>query len=104
MLIVVQFPMADIRPLLSTSPPFSYPPLRPQTREGGKPDGLRGFGWAEIRQSGTDEAFPDEVTYFSAHNALLLKGLGKKAFANAGVTVRPEITSARRLYPDTSSL
>ena len=98
MLIVVQFPMADIRPLLSTSPPFSYPPLRPQTREGGKPDGLRGFGWAEIRQSGTDEAFPDEVTYFSAHNALLLKGLGKKAFANAGVTVRPEITSARRLY------
>lgn len=99
MLVVFQFPIADLRSLSAEVSPVSLPTPPRTLKNDGIADSLRYFGWAANRAKGADHAFKDESIFYSAHNALSFqKGLGKKVFAKAGVEVKPKVDTRRRIF------
>ncbi len=85
MLVVVQFPLADVRPFHATTPARLPLPTWPIPRDG--IDFIRHFGPVETRRGGIGlvERWSDDLFYCRAHRALLLPDAPRTAFGDIGL-------------------
>ncbi|MFL6662408.1 MAG: hypothetical protein ACJ8G7_09520 [Rhizobacter sp.] len=102
MLVLVQFPFADLRPFAGSTPPAARKPNWRLPPDPIRPDFVRGFGSMRKRANLSSDVivnWPGEAWYAGAGSGLRLPELTAANFPSVGFPLAPRFV-LRRLYSD----
>jgi len=106
-LVLIQFPFADLRPFVDGASDITIGPLWSLVPDGRNPDFVRGFGALRPRPRANEgpaiRAWPGEAWFARASGAIRFPPLSDASFPSAGVKLVPQL-ALRRVFSDGCAL